>query len=225
VTNPGDVAFPASGVQVQDASCDAPPRLVSKRGASGVDATPDTLDPGDTWVFGCTRVTAAGADCAPSLLENTGVVTGTAGGSTVDDEDFIATVLLCPGQPSPLPEVDPDEPAAVVPPGPEPPEAGAAGVAGLMLRGAASGCIVPRAPRVPVRGTRMRRIDVYVDGRRARSLGVGTLQAGAGPRVRLAPGFHRITVRIAFEPGAATPPVTLTRTVEICGPGAPRFTG
>jgi hypothetical protein len=41
------------------------------------------------------------------------------------------------------------------------------------------------------------------------------------------PGRHRLTIRITFEPGAATPPATLTRTIVVCGraPRAPRVTG
>jgi hypothetical protein len=225
VTNPGDLAFPASAVRVRDASCDRPPRLVSKRGASGADSSRGTLAPGDTWIYRCSRATVAGADCEPRLLRNASVVTGTAGGATVDDEDSIATILLCPDEPAPLPDVDPDDPTAVVPPGPGPPDAGAAGVAGLHIRSARRGCIGPRAPRVALRGSRVSRIHVFVDGREVHSLTPRVLQRRVRPRVRLAPGFHRVTVRVTFQRGAATAPVTLSRRVEICGRPAPRFTG
>jgi hypothetical protein len=225
VTNPGDVAFPASAVRVRDAGCDRRPRIVSKHGASGPDLSRRTLDPGDTWIYRCSRATVATEDCEPRLLSNRGVVTGTVGGATVDDEDSIATVLLCPDEPSPLPDVDPDDPTEVVPPGVAPPDAGAAGVAGLRIRSARRGCIGPRAPRVPLRGSRISRIVVSVDGREVHSLTPRVLQRRVRPRVRLAPGFHRVRVRITFQRGAATAPVTLTRRVEICGRPTPRFTG
>jgi uncharacterized repeat protein (TIGR01451 family) len=100
VTNPGDVPFPASGVTVSDPNCDEPPELVRKEDASGSDVSPRTLDPGDTWVYGCERRTSdPGDDCEPSRVDNTGTVTGDAGSGSVADEDSISTVLLCPDQP------------------------------------------------------------------------------------------------------------------------------
>jgi hypothetical protein len=229
VTNPGDVAFPASAVVVRDGHCDDPPERVSKEDGSGPDSSPRTLDPGDTRTYRCSRATAAGAGCEPALLDNTGVATGTAEGVTVDDEDSISTILLCPDGPSPspepLPHTDPDEPGPVAPPGPTPPNAGAAGVAGVLFRNATRGCIGTRVPRIPFRGTRISRIRVFITGREDRRLTVRALQRRVRPRVRLAPGTYRVTVRVIFQRGAATPAVTLTRRVAICGAAPPRFTG
>jgi hypothetical protein len=236
VTNPGDVPFPAARVDVSDPDCDARPELVTKRGDSGADGSPDTLDPGDTWVYGCENRTAApGDDCEPSRADNTGTVTGSAGGGTVEDEDSISTVLLCPGQPPPPDPVPPGpdgpdgggqiEPGPVVPRGATPPEAGVAGVAGFRFRQATDRCITSRVPRVDFSGTRIRRIRVFVEGRLVRNLTVRTLQRRVTPRVTLDPGRYRVTARVIFQRGSGTPPVTFSRIVRICAAAQPRFTG
>ena len=55
VTNPGHVPIPATAVNVTDDRCDDPPALTSKNG----DASPQTLDPGDTWTYTCSHKTPA----------------------------------------------------------------------------------------------------------------------------------------------------------------------
>jgi hypothetical protein len=214
---------------VADETCDPkPPALDS----DGGDQTPETLDPGDTWTYRCSHKTSAGPDCEPTRVDNTATVTGTtAGGVPVPAEDSsISTILLCPDQPrpptpEPPPGGDPDDPGPVVPPGPRPPNAGDAGVARLLFKKATQGCIGARVPRVTFRGTRIRRIRVFVSGRENRRLTVRTLQRRVRPRVRVAPGAYRITVRVVFQRGSGTPPLTLSGRVAICGRAAPRFTG
>jgi len=228
VTNPGHVPFPEAGVTVTDAACGDPPELLSKGG----DTTPGTLDPGDRWTYGCSSATAAGADCAPTTVPNTGVVTGTTGGITVTDDDSISTILLCPDGPGPPPPPeppgggDPDEPGPVAPTGASPPDAGDAAIAGFKLRQATRRCLRTRVPRVDLSGTRISRVRIYVDGLLVRGLDVRTLQSPRRPRVTLAPGRYRVTVRVRFERGSGTPPLVLTRTVRVCASrAAPRFTG
>jgi hypothetical protein len=227
VTNPGDVAFPESAVTVTDPRCDGSPELDEKRRDSGADPSPDTLDPGDTWVYRCSyRTPAPGADCEPGRVENTGEVTGTADGTTVTDDDSISTILLCPDQPpppipEPLPGPDADGPGPVVPPGPRPPNAGAAARAGLIFEKAVAGCIRSRVPRVNLRGTNIRRVRVSVNGRLIRGLTVRTLQARLRPRVTLAPGRYRIRVRVAFTRGSGSPSVTFAGRIRICAAQAP----
>ena len=251
VTNPGEVPFPADAVLVTDEQCDNPPRLVSKRG----DDTPETLDPGDRWIYRCSRATAAGEDCEPDTVQNAGVVTGTAGERTVTDDDSITTMLLCPEEPDPEPPVpdeptpeppaplppglvpydppgpepprDLDVPGPVAPAGPTPPRAGAAGRARFEVGPATRRCLRNRTPRVTVSGTRISRVRIFVNGGPRRTLNLRILQARARLRVTLAPGRHRVTARVTFQLGSGTPPVSLTRTVRICPPRAraPRFTG
>jgi hypothetical protein len=236
VTNPGDTPFPEAGVQVTDPDCDDPPALAEKRDASGEDDSPGTLDPGDTWVYRCSNRTAdTGADCEPTRVANTGMVIGTEGETSVTDDDSISTVLLCPDRPPPpAPEPlgppgpdRPEEPGVVVPPGPRPPNAGDAGIAAFLFRRATQGCISSRVPRIPMELTRISRIRVFIDGRLARRLTVRTLQTRVRPRVTLPPGRYRIAVRVRFQRGSGTPPLTLRGSFRICGRPSrpPRVTG
>ncbi len=245
VTNPGDLPFPAGSVHVVDPNCDAAPTLVGKADASGADDTPGTLDPGDTWTYACSRKTAAGADCSPAVIPNTATVTGAAGGRRVTDSSSINTSLGCPPKPPKPPEPKPPEPpepptpppppppppspSPIVPPGPKPPDAGDAAVAGALFRKATAGCIHTRAPRVTFAGTRIARVQVYVNGQIRRRLTVQTLQSRVTPRVTLQPGTYKLTVRFTFQRGTGSPPVVLASTVRICGPprraAGPRFTG
>ena len=231
VTNPGDVSFPAASVQVTDRACDdpPPPALVGKEDANGADDSPRTLDPGDTWTYACSRKTAApGADCTATVVPNTANVTGMAGGTTVTDNSTIETELTCPPtppvppQPQPQPQPQPPTPQPpgppdpLVPPGPTPPDAEDAGWAGILLRRATRGCIGTRVPRVNFQGTRVARIQVYVNGNLRRRLTVASLQRRVTPRVRLAPGRYRLAVRVTFQRGSGSPPVTLRTVIRIC---------
>jgi hypothetical protein len=223
VSNPGDVPFPAASVRVTDAACDDPPQLVGK----APDASPGTLDPGDTWTYRCSRKTAAaGPGCTPSVVPNSATAAGTAGGATVSDTSSIETALSCP-PPSPTPgpqpptPPSPQPPSPVVPPGPRPPDAGDAARAALLLARATRGCIGSRAPRVSLQGTRIASARVFVNGELRRRFTVETLQRRVTPRVRLAPGRYRLTVGVTFERGTGSPPVTLSRVIRICSAEKP----
>ena len=236
VTNPGFVPFPEASVEVTDPNCDDPPQLVGK----GPDATPGTLDPGDEWTYSCSRKTTAAADCTPTVVPNTATVTGEAGGVTVDDSASIATSLTCPPTP-PTPQPPPPQPPAprppppqppappspLVPPGPKPPEAGDAAQAGFLFRQATRGCIRGRVPRLNFEGTRIARIQVFVNGNLRRRLTVQTLQRRLTPRVTLHPGSYRLAVRVIFQRGTGSPPVTFRSRIRICAARAtrPPFTG
>lgn len=227
VTNPGSVPFAAADVVVTDPDCNNAPERVDTDG----DSTPGILDPGDTWTYRCSRRTpAGGADCEPTRLDNTGEVRATANGVPVGPvSDTIDTIILCPDQPAPpIPEPPgppgpgPPEPGPVVPPGPTPPDAGSAGRAALLFEHAIRGCIRGRVPRINLRGTRISRVRVYVNGDLRRRLTVESLQRRVTPRVTLAPGRYRIAARVNFQNGSGTSPVTLRGTVEICGAQARR---
>jgi hypothetical protein len=236
VTNPGFVPFPAPSVRVSDPNCDDPPELVGKGG----DATPLTLDPGDTWTYSCSRKTTAAADCTPSIVPNTATVTGEAGGASVNASDSIETSLTCPSTPPtpqppspqpPAPQPSPPQPPAppspLVPPGPKPPNAGDAARAALLFRQATRGCIRGRVPRLSFQGTRIARVQVFVNGNLRRRLTVRTLQRRVTPRVTLPPGSYRLAVRVTFQRGTGSPPVTLRRRIRLCAAKAarPPFTG
>jgi hypothetical protein len=217
VTNPGDVALPASTVHVRDPACDQRPALVGKAGASGHDTSPDALDPGETWTYRCSNDTPAPtADCSLSTVTNSAAVSATSRGTTVSDDDSITTTLDCPDEPPQR------TPTPVPTPTPIPPAADGIGVAGLRVPG---GC-VRSASEVRLDGTRIARIAVRIDGRPVSNRTVAILQRRAAPLQRLfGSGRHRVTVRVTFERGSGAAPVTLTRAITVCRPARPQFTG
>ncbi|RKQ90323.1 hypothetical protein C8N24_0124 [Solirubrobacter pauli] len=244
VTNPGDLPLGASSVGVTDPRCDDPPRLTSKNG----DRSPGTLDPEDTWTYACTHATApAGDECEVRSVTNDATASGSTGEITVTDDASVTTTVECPDVPPepPLPPDPPSPPAPqpapapvpplpgpplaplppFVPPGPDVPDAGAGGIAGIA---ASSARCIRRASEIRLTGQRMRVLAVRVDGRRIALRTVRLLQRSVRPLNRIfAPGRHVLTVRVTFEEGSATAPVTLRRTIVVCGRASqrPRVTG
>jgi uncharacterized repeat protein (TIGR01451 family) len=245
VTNPGRVSFAAADVHVTDSRCDDDPELVEKQhvdesGELVPDDSPDTLDQDDVWTYRCTHKTpAAGDDCQAHRVRNTAEVEGTANEQTVTSSDEKEVAVLCPDRPVPP---GPEPPGPEPPPGPQPPgpgpgppppaprppdadSAGQAG-AGALFRTAIRGCIGRRVPRVNFTGTKVARIAVFVNGRLRRNLTVQTLQRRVTPRVTVAPGRrYGIAVRVTFQRGSGTPPVTLRGTFRTCPAGPPAVTG
>jgi Domain of unknown function DUF11 len=238
VTNPSRV--PAGDVRVTDPRCDDAPELVDKRqldesGELVPDVSPGTLDRDDVWTYRCTYTTpAAGDDCQAHLVSNTAEVEGRpANGGLVTDSDDAEVAVLCPDRPVPPgPEPPgPEPPPGPTPPGPgpgppppapPPPDADSAGQARTLFRRATRGCIGTRVPRVNFRGTKIARIAVFVNGRLRRNLTVQALQRRVTPRVTVAPGRrYRIAVRVTFQRGSGTPPVTLRGTFRTCAARAP----
>lgn len=94
---------------------------------------------------------------------------------------------------------------------------------------APTGC-VPRPFDAAVRGTRIRRVRFYLDGRsiavvRRPNRGGRRYAIRVNPR-RLSRGAHRIVARVTFTRGSATAQRRLTVVFQRCGRRAsPRFTG
>ena len=201
VENIGSVSIPAGDVEVTDDGCDAPPELDNKQG----DASPGTLDPGDVWIYTCSRAThTPGDDCATRTVTNTAEVSGPP--PTEPDSSTISTILTCPDRP-----VEPE----VAPPGPEVPDAGVAGkIASFRL----PSC-VRRGSRVSMGLSRVASVQLFVGGEPIRGVSVRPLQDRVVIRVRqdFVPGRYRVTARIRYQQGAGTAPVRLTRTVRVCG--------
>jgi hypothetical protein len=132
-----------------------------------------------------------------------------------------------PPPPPPPPPQPPAPPSPLVPPGPKPPNAGDAARASFLFRQATRGCIRGRVPRLSFQGTRIARVQVFVNGNLRRRLTVRTLQRRVTPRVTLAPGSYRLAVRVTFQRGTGSPPVTLRRGIRLCAAKAarPPFTG
>jgi uncharacterized repeat protein (TIGR01451 family) len=201
VTNPGDTSFPAQQVIVTDPKCEAPPAGPN----TGTDATPGTLDPGDTWTYTC-RAQTAGQQAGTFV--NTANVAGkdTNGRDATDTDDF-PTLLE----------------AQVVLPQPEIVNGTA------RLRGP-SGCV--RGPfKATVRGSRISRVTFFVDGKRFKQI---TAPNGEGSRftVSINPrgrgfGVHRVTARVEFAAASQTQTRTLRLSFQRCKKQVvkPRFTG
>ena len=256
VTNPGDLAIAANTVQVTDETCDDAPELTSK-GEDGTPETLDPGDtwtyrcsyrtPAPTTDCVATALrnaaTASGTVGGITVRDDASITT------TLTCPDQPPEPPLPPAPPTapeptpplpPQPQPEPAPPAPVVPPlpgpqppsvppfvppGPAPPDAGEAGSAGVTTSTAR--CIT-RASQLQLTGQRMSRITVSVDGRRIATRTLRLLQRRTMPLQRvLAPGRHRLAIRVTFEPGSGTPPVTLAPTITVCGVASrlPRVTG
>jgi uncharacterized repeat protein (TIGR01451 family) len=200
VTNPGDMPFASDKVVVTDPGCDDQPTQTSVNG----DASPGSLDPGDTWTYVCSHATVAGVALT---YPNTATVTGTdRNGHKVSDEDTIQTVINVQQQ---LPE-------EVV-----------HGTA--RLRGP-SGC-VRNTFTATVRGSRIAQVTFFVDGKRAKRL---TAPNGEGSKFtfKVNPkgrgfGVHRVTAKVVFNSASETKTRTLRLSFQRCRKQVvkPRFTG
>src|SRR5215211_1456930 len=175
VTNPGDTPFARQDVIVTDPKCQAPPAGPN----TGTDASPNSLDPGDTWTYTCT---AQMAGQPAGTFVNTANVSGKDFlGKTVTDTDDFPTVL---------------EAQAVLPVTP----------GSARLRGP-SGCV--RGPfTATVRGARITRVTFFVDGKRFKRITAATGE-GSRFTVRINPrghgfGVHRVTARVEFATDSQT---------------------
>jgi uncharacterized repeat protein (TIGR01451 family) len=205
VTNPGDVPLTGQTLSVTDPACDAPPQLAGKFRGDAVDATPDTLDPGDRWVYGCFVPTAAGQ----TQVVNTAFVTGEDPNKVkVSDEDAVTTTLAQP-QIQVLPETI---------------------VSGAAKLSGPSKC-VSKAFVAKVTGKRIKKVVWSVDGKKYKTFNAKTSQATrATLRInpdRFGKGVHRLSARITFETASRTPARTLRMTFQQCAKQiiAPKFTG
>jgi len=197
VTNPGDTPFAAQDVVVTDPKCQAPPAGPNK----GSDASPGTLDPGDTWTYTCTAQTAGQP---AGTFVNTANVSGKDFlGKTVTDTDDFPTVLQAI-------QVLPQPPGTA------------------RLRGP-SGC-VRGSFTATVRGTRITRVTFFVDGKRFKRLTApaagNRFTVRINPRDR-GFGVHRVTARVEFETASGTRARTLRLSFQRCKRQVvpPRFTG
>ncbi len=195
VTNPG--AQSLTGVVISDPRCNAtPPVLQTKNN----DATPNSLDPGDTWIYTCSAHTAVG----DTTLHNDSVVTGNPPSGPPVSATAAADVPLF-GQ----------NVAGLLP--------GAS-----RLRGP-TGCVSSARHTITVRGTRIARVSFYIDGRyigtRTRpNRGSAYTLTVRGNRYRR--GAHKVVARVTYA--ASTVPATRTHTLAFarCARAVtPKFTG
>lgn len=77
-------------------------------------------------------------------------------------------------------------------------------------------------------GSRIARVQVYVNGRLTRGLTLQTLQRRVTPLVTLRPGRYRVTARVTFQRGTGSTPLMFAATIRVCAArhaGRPAFTG
>jgi hypothetical protein len=201
VTNPGDVPFERQKVIVTDPKCDAPPLLSNQNG----DASPEILNPGDTWTYTCSYQT----DRSETSVLNVARVDGEdPNGRKVSDEDDLPTTLNAI-------EIEPE---TII--------SGRA-----RLRGP-SGCVA-KPFRAVVTGRQMRRVVFYLNGKKVKTINVRkgrTPQSTQRVSYRLRPsslsrGVQRVTARIRYRAEARTPRRTLRFAFQRCSRVLPKFTG
>jgi uncharacterized repeat protein (TIGR01451 family) len=206
VTNPGDQALPAPTVAVTDPLCEAPPALQARTRNGGADPSPNTLDPGDTWVYTCTVRTSS----TQTAVDNTAhVVAQDSHGKVVQADAAARTTLTKP------PVITPP---VIIPP---------ALLAAARLQGPAS--CAAKAFRVRVAGTNIASVRFYIDGKRVKTL----KKPNSGKKFALlispskyGKGVHHLKAVVTFLAGTRTKPRTLRMSFQRCPPHVkPLFTG
>jgi hypothetical protein len=200
VTNPGDESFAAATVVVTDPQCAAAPALSVKNRGAGLDPSPGTLDPGDSWVYVCSVQTQTGQTRVDNVAD---VNAADEFGHPVSATDTASTVL---GQIVQLPEVTP----------------GSARLAG------ASGC-VGRNFVASVRGKSIRKVVFSIDGKRRASVSTpdskGRYKFVVNPR-KFSRGSHLLVAKATFDPDSGTKAKTMRLRFSRCvRRAAPAFTG
>ncbi|MEA2191145.1 MAG: large repetitive protein [Solirubrobacteraceae bacterium] len=217
VTNPGDVSFLTSNVNVSDAICESPPILTARNG----DASPGQLDPGDSWTYTCTVRTLAGQTVVDNVANATG--TDSFGGREVTSRDTARTLLTQP----------PPQPRAVAPTVGQSavdaqPIAARASTGAARLAGPKRCVSGPFVAKVSGRG--IAKVVFLLDGRKVRTV---TAQPGRTVfKVRINPGrtgskVHGVTARVTYKASAHTRANTLRLVYLGCVRRAlaARFTG
>ncbi len=230
VSNPGDVGFASDRVTVQDELCEAPPIPVAdgKLRGDGADATPATLDPGDTWLYSCTVQTAIGQERVDNVVD----VGGTdPNGRTVQASDTAGTLLR-----QPIQQVEPQR----AQPGAARLQAPASCVTKpfkVVIRGRQIDAVTLFVRGKAVRTLRARQAvvlsatskRVLVDGkvqtvRSAQSQQVFTFRVD--PRQLRAGAVHRVSARVTFTTSSGTKTRRLKFAFQRCQAARkPRFTG
>lgn len=210
VSNPGPQPFTAAAVTVTDALCQSPPALSSTNG----DATPSTLDPGDTWTYVCSVQTQAGQTQVANSATAEGVDANQQGASATDT--FITALA------QPVTTAVPDAPVPQIQVLPIRQTPGSA-----RLRGPSVCTRVP-ALRATVTGHEITKVTFYVDGKRIRTLTRPDARGrwSLSTRVRSF-GTHRVRATVEFTRASGTQAKTLRLSFARCRAtvARPQFTG
>ena len=199
VTNPGQE--PLTGVAVTDPQCTTAPALQTKNRGDGVDGSPDTLDPGDSWVYTCSGQTQNGQT---SYVNQACVEARDEFGRVVNACDDVNTVLA-------QQQVLGDQPIP-----------GQARLAGR------SGCVA-KVFYATVRGRQIEKVVFRIDGKKRATLtradSRGRYRLRVNPRA-FKPGSHLLVARTTFVEDSGTAPKTMRLRFQRCVKRtAPAFTG
>jgi len=204
VTNPGDEGLAEAAITVNDPLCDGSPVLVSKSTGAGADATPGSLDPGDSWAYRCSVQTQVGQ----TDVHNVGTACALdAAGVQVCDDDPADTTLTQPAQ-LVLPErITPGNARLFGP----------------------TGCAA-KAFGARVRGAKIAKVVFTLDGRKVMTLAKPNSGANYQYRVnpaRLRVGVHRLVATVTFARGSGTKAKVLRLSFQRCAHrlAIPKFTG
>jgi uncharacterized repeat protein (TIGR01451 family) len=208
VTNTGNTSFAEGNVKLTDtvvtggACATAPTTPKDKRG----DTSPGELNPGETWVYQCQVQTKAG----DTKVTNKGDVSGTdSGGRTVTASDTAETVLSAPAS-----NVSP-----------------AGAVSGRARLTGTVGCASAKYSRATVRGSNIKQVTFYVNGKKAKTL-TKPNSGTTGYQIRyltktLRYGTYKVRAKVQFVTGASPRSRDLNLQFNRCRPRVikPKFTG
>ena len=189
VTNPGDVAFAAASVVVSDNRCTTPVTLTSKQRSGAADPSPGTLDPGDTWIYGCSVQTVAGQ----TRIDNTATVSATdATAKTLTATAVAGTDLVAP---APQQQVLAEQVKS--------------GVADFVSK--PKKC-VSKTFRLDVKGTSIAKVTFKIDGKKVKALSkpdsAGRFRLAINPLLR-SDKRHTVTAEVEYTAASNTPKKTL----------------
>ncbi len=199
VSNTGNTSIPT--VNVSDDLCPANLSAANKAG----DATPDTLDPTESWSYTCVVQTTAAQ--AGTTIVNTAGVTGTDTGGKVVTANGNASVAV---------------PATVT---------GQATKGTARVVASSAGCVKSAYGTAAVTGSNIKQVTFYVNGKLFKRL----TKANSGKNYKmklkaksLKYGTYKITAKVQFVTGASPASKTLNVQFSRCRPRVviqPKFTG
>jgi uncharacterized protein affecting Mg2+/Co2+ transport len=199
VTNPGDEGFAESTVKVTDAQCNGDPvTLVGKGG----DATPASLDPGDTWTYTCSVQTSTGQTSIHNVASVTGCDQFGKCVNATDDADTTLDAQVV------LPERVPAASARLLGP---------------------TGCVA-KSFNARVRGVNVATVTFVLDGKVIKKVNntkrASVILARINP-AKLKLGVHRLVANVTFRAETQKKPQSFRLSFQRCGKKlvAPRFTG
>jgi uncharacterized repeat protein (TIGR01451 family) len=215
VTNTGNTSFVT--VNVSDDLCPANLSGPTKTG----DATPATLDPGETWTYTCVVQTTT-SQAGSNIINTAGVTATDTGEKSVTAIDN--AVITLPVPPTPPPVTGGGEPT--------PPPVTGEGIKGTSrIASSTSGCVKGKYGTALVKGKNIKRVTFYVNGKKYKRY----TKPNSGKNYRLKIRVkktkyrtYRVVVKVLYVTGATPSSKTMKVQFSRCRPrvtAQPKFTG